>query len=72
MYKKDYTCANCCYYDCDEGYCQITGEHDLEAEDTCDGWAVSDDWEELTDEEKREIQGDMEAHRRMVEEEVIE
>ena len=69
--SNDYICGNCKYWDCDEDYCQATGEHERYEQDTCDGW-TEDDFRELTDDEKRKIKGDMEAHRRMVEGEKIE
>jgi len=61
-----YICGTCKYWDCDEDYCMATGNHEMYEQDTCDGWE-DDNEVELTDEEKKEIVGDIEAHRRMVE-----
>lgn len=62
------TCGFCTEYDCDNYYCPHRGE--MMPEDTCDGFTP--EVEPLTEEEKKEILGDMEAHRIMVEGENIE
>ena len=63
---SDYICGTCKYYNSDLCYCEVTGEFDLYEQDTCDDW-TDDDEVELTEEEKDAIEGDIEAHRRMVE-----
>jgi len=63
---SDYICGTCKYYNGDLCYCEARGEFDLYEEDSCDGWE-DDNEVKLTDEEKREIMGDRECHRRMVE-----
>jgi len=64
--ENDYVCGTCKYWDCDECYCQATGNHEMYEEDTCDGWTDPDE-PELTEEEKRANAGCDEAHRIMVE-----
>jgi len=52
--------------------CEIHPEYGVMLEeDTCDDW-TDDNEVELTDEEKDVIEGDIEAHRRMVEGREIE
>jgi len=62
----DYICGTCKYYDCDECYCMVTGEFEMYEQDTCDNWTDPEEVE-LTDDEKQENAGDIEAHRIMVE-----
>ncbi|MDP2364407.1 MAG: hypothetical protein Q8M94_11650 [Ignavibacteria bacterium] len=64
---SDYICGNCKYYDSDICECSLHPEYeDMFEEDTCDDW-TDDNEVELTEEEKQDIAGDIEAHRRMVE-----
>ncbi|PKP62223.1 hypothetical protein CVT91_00095 [Candidatus Atribacteria bacterium HGW-Atribacteria-1] len=61
------TCGFCTEYNSDECYCPHRGE--MMEEDTCDGFTPETELLEpkLTDEEKKGILGDIEAHRIMVE-----
>ena len=64
-------CAYCTEYDCDNYYCPHKGkEVTLMPEDTCDGFNPKA--EQLTEKEEKDIVGDMEAHRIMVEGEIVE
>ena len=56
--KNNHTCKTCIYRE----YWCLTDD-----DDTCDEWEGPDDEPDLTDEEKADIKGDMEAHRIMVE-----
>ena len=67
--ENEYICGTCKYYDSDECYCEARGEFGLCEQDTCDGW-TDDNEVEPTEEEKADIVGDREAHRRMVEGEI--
>ena len=62
-----YNCGNCKYYDSDESYCEARGEPEIYPLDSCESWTDPNSPDEPTEEEKREIIGDFEAHRRMVE-----
>jgi len=67
----DYICGTCKYYKPDEYYCRLHEAPYYSKWDTCDDW--TDDSEgELTDEEKDAIEGDIEAHRFMIEGRKIE
>ena len=68
----DYTCGTCKHRNSDMCECEIHPEYGVMLEeDTCDDW-TDDNEVELTDEEKDVIEGDIEAHRRMVEGREIE
>ena len=67
--EVDYgTCGFCTEYDCDNSYCPHRGT--MYEKDTCDGFTP--EAELLTEEEMKDIKGDMEAHRIMVEGEIME
>ena len=69
--KNDFICGTCKYRDSDICECGIHPEYGVMCEeDTCDDWA-DDNEVEPTDEEKDAIESDFEAHRRMVEGEII-
>ena len=61
-----YTCGTCKHYNADEYYCELHEAPYYSKWDTCDGWTDPDEVEP-TDDEKREIIGDLEYHRKVVE-----
>ena len=65
---SDYICGTCKHYGLhydNDYHCNVTGKIKDE-QDTCDGWTDNNEVE-LTDKEKDAIEGDIEAHRIMVE-----
>jgi len=64
--ENDYICGTCKYYDRDDCYCMARGEREVYELDTCDGWTDPDEVEP-TEDEKRANAGDIECHRRIVE-----
>ena len=69
---SDYICGECRYRNSFLRECEIHPEYGVMCEeDTCDDW-TDDNEVELTDEEKDAIEGDIEAHRIMVEGREIE
>ena len=64
--ENDYTCGTCKHYNHKEDNCWLARDMFFTAvEHCCIYWEEEE--VELTEDEKREIAGDIEAHRRMVE-----
>ena len=65
---SDYICITCkhiCFCYDNDYHCDLSGEI-VSGDDTCDCWTDPDE-PELTEDEKADIRGDQETHRRMVE-----
>ena len=70
--KKKEICETCKfiqyfnYYDTEIVSCEVSGEKTHEKDEACEDWVANNEVE-LTDDEKSDIAGDIEAHRKMVE-----
>ena len=65
--SEEQKCGNCKNWDSDMLYCPLYPDEETFEEDTCDDGWEDDNEGGLTEKEEKEIAGDIEAHRIMVE-----